>query len=382
VTEEQESEHPDKAGSRAGNTGPAQGSKSPVDAEVQERVVYRRKPRRGLIFVKIFVFAMMAASLGLLTWWVATHPIKMRIGKGTRVLAVKPAKLDFGQVEAGRRLTDKVAIKNRTRDEVEIQFIEFTNDSFRLKEKVRAVKLPPRGQVELTVVYEPNCGGLNQGEMRVRLRNQSSPELVVDLRGEALLPRLVLSPTSLAFGEVKTTAGSRLPLKLRNLGTELLKVTAVSVRGQGFALVKPFTPGTIRPNSVCTIEVAFVPAKQGASAGLLMIASNDPSEPEMIVLLSGSYGTAAKKEREKAQAMALLAQAKQELNTAYTYLSYRSTNRLLMIQRHQMGKNALNRAWPKYERANQMLRAIDPSLEDTEFYRDDEGHFGRRPQGN
>lgn len=365
----------------AGNTGATEGSKSPVDEKEQKRVVGRRKRRRVLIFVKVFVFAMMSASLGLLVWWVATHPIKIRIGKSTRVLTVKPAKLDFGQAEAGRRLTEKVTIKNRTRDEVEIQFIEFTNDSFRLKEKVRGVKLPPRGQVELTVVYDPHRGGVNEGEMRVRLRGQSSPELVIDLRGEALLPRLALSPASLAFGEVKSPAGSRLPLKLRNLGTQPLKVTAVAVRGRGFALAKPFTPGTIAPNRACTIEVAFVPAKQGASAGLLMIASNDPNEPEMIVLLSGSYGTAAKKEREKAQAMALLGKAKEELNTAYAYLSYRSTNRLLMIQRHQMGKNALNKAWPKYERANQMLRAIDPAFEDTEFYRDDEGRLGRRRPG-
>ncbi len=361
----------------------AEGSNRPMDEKAQARTAQRRRRRRVLIVVKIFVFAMILANMGLLAWYVSKHPIKLRAGGRARVLTVRPAELDFGRAEAGKPLTQKVTIRNCTRDEVEIQFVEFTNGSFRLKETLHNLALARRGEVELTVIYEPDVGGVSTGEMRVRLRGRSSPELVVPLRGEAPLPRLVLSAGSLEFGEVKTRAGARLPLKLLNKGTQALKVTGIAVRGQGFGLARPFTHGTIKPNASLTIEVVFVPTKTGASEGALLITSNDPNEQEMTVGLSGSFGAAAKRQREKARALALLDEAKRDLNTAYTYLSERSTNKLLMRERHRMGREAFEKAWPKYESANSILRSINPALEDKEYYVDNSGALKRRsPGGN
>jgi hypothetical protein len=349
-----------------------------MDDKAHAYALAQRKRRRVLIVVKGIVFIVVAANLGLLVWYVGKHHPRVRVGGPATVLQAKPEALDFGQAGKGQSVARTITIKNRTGDEVVIQFIEFDDDSFHLKQTLNNVTLPAKGKAELVVVYEPHFGGRNSGTMRFRIRNQSAPDLVVPLVGVAVMPRLALSPGSLDFGEVSTQAGSRLRLTIQNAGTAPLKVNSVAVRGFGFSLARPFSPGTLSPKRSCTIEVAFVPPKQGRSAGELVITSDDPNSPEKTVGLSGSFGTAALRERDKAQARALLEEAKQELRTAYTYLTYTSSNRSLMLDRRRMGREAFQKAWPKYERANEMLRSIDPAIEDKEFYVDDAGDLQRR----
>jgi hypothetical protein len=350
-----------------------------MDEKAQVHALSRRRRRRVLLIVKTIVFIVVAANLGLLVWYVGKHRPRLRVrGGGGTTLTAKPDALDFGQAAKGQSVARTITIKNRSGNEAVIQFVEFTDDSFHLQQQLGDLTLPAKGKAELVVVYEPHFGGTSNGEMRVRLRNQSAPDLIVPLVGVAVLPRLALSPGSLDFGEVATQAGARRRLKIENAGTAPLKVSGVAVRGSGFSLTKPFSPGTLSPRGSCTIEVAFVPPRQGRSAGELVITSDDPNCPEKTVGLSGSFGTAALKERDKAQAQALLDEAKQELRTAYACLTYTSSNRSLMLQRRQMGREAFEKAWPKYERANELLRSIDPALEDKEFYVDAAGDLQHR----
>jgi len=348
-----------------------------MDEKAQARKVAELKRRRILLLVKILASLIIATNLGFLIYYLAKHPFHIRIGGRSRLLAAEPGELDFGQAEGGMPISRKITIRNRTRREVDIQYIDFTNGSFHLESNCNNVVLGSREELELTVIYEPYLGGTSTGEMQVRLRGQSTPDLTVPVRGEALLPRLELSPPSLAFGEVETRAGARLPLTLRNIGTSPLQVTGIAVRGQGFGLAKPFAGVTINPEGALSVEVLFVPARLGENAGELRITSSDPNNPALTIGLSGSYGIAAKKERDKAQALALLNEAKAELNNAYAYLSFRSTNKSLMRDRHQIGKNILDRAWPKYEHANRVLRGLDPALEDKTFSIDDQGALQR-----
>jgi len=348
-----------------------------MEEKVKARMIARRKRRRMLLVVRLIVGLIILAHLGFLAYYMSRHPLRIRVGGKARLLAVKPAELDFGRVGEEAPGAKTVTIKNRTRSEMRIHRIDFTSAAFRLKEKSKGLVLAPRGEMALTVLFKPRVGGTSTGEMRVRLRGRSTPELVVPVRGEALLPQLAISVTSLDFGEVETRAGARRAIKLRNVGTRPLKVTSVTARGQGFGLAAPFTSAAVDPGSSHTVEVLFVPPKLGESTGELLIASNDPAKPELTVALCASYGTAIKREREKAQALALLQEAKRDLSTAYAYLTFHSTNRSLMHERHRMGYDLLDRAWPKYEHANQKLRALDPALEDKEFSLDSDGVLQR-----
>jgi hypothetical protein len=135
---------------------------------------------------------------------------------------------------------------------------------------------------------------------------------------------------------------------------------------------------TIAPGKVLTVEVAFVPARIGTAEGELVISGNDPNNAERTIRLAASYGTAAERERNVAQAIAARDQAKRDLSTAFTYLSYSSTDKALTRDRHRMGQELFERAWPSYERANEFLRSVDVRLVDAEFYVDDLGQLQRR----
>jgi hypothetical protein len=351
-----------------GNAGETEESNRPMNENAQEQIARRRKRRRRLFVLKLVVFVLIFANIGFLGWYVWKHPFEWHVGGTRRYLAAKPGKLDFGQAQPGTPVAKTITIRNRTRDEVEIQLIDFTDASFRVEPDERNIALPPRGRVELTVIYAASVGGVSKGEMHLRVRGQSSPDLIVPLQGETLLPRLALSTQLLDFGEVKTRAGARLRLGIRNGGTMPLTVSAVAVRGDGFGLTRPFAPVGVEPGETLTVEVAFVPAKIGPSEGALVVQSNDPNQSEITVALAGSFGAAAKAQRERAQALALLNDAKRDLGIAYAYLSFTSTNKLLERERHRMGQETLDKAWPKYERANETLRSIDPALEDKEYY--------------
>jgi hypothetical protein len=344
----------------------------------KERAARRGKRKGILLLAKVVIYLTIFANMGLLAWYLSGHQITLRSGARTQPLVANPDQLDFGQAEPGSPLTRTVMIRNRTRGDVEIEAIDMTHDSFRLKTQPGDLRLAARAEVEVIVVYVPRIGGVNEGEMLVHLRGDDAEPLRVPLRGETMLPRLAVSTSALNFGEVASGEGARLPLKVANKGNRPLRVETITVRGDGFGLVEPFAPTTIAPGKALTVKVAFVPARIGASEGELVVTANDPNNAESTVRLAGSFGTAAQQARNKAQALALLNDAKRDLNSAFAYLSFQSTDKLLMRDRHRMGQELFEKAWPNYERANAMLRSIDPSREDREFYVDDSGTLQRR----
>jgi hypothetical protein len=340
----------------------------------------RRPPGRGptVMLVRALAWVLILANLGVLVWYVWKRRPDLFTGGHRSLLVATPAQLDFGAADAGTKQTRPIVIRNRTKNDVEIASIAFTNTSFSLEERPYGITLAPGQEVELTVVYEARAGGVNKGEMQFWMPAESEPELVVPVRAVALLPRLVVTPETIRFGEVTARADASRKVTLRNGGTRPLKITTVSVRGDAFALARPFAAMTLEPEASMVIDVVFAPSTTGAFDGEVVISSDDPDSATKIVSLSASYGITVQKERDKAAALALLQEAKRELTAADAYLSYRSTNKLLMRDRHRMGQEAFEKAWPKYERANEMLKAIDPALEDTEFFVDSEGHLQRR----
>jgi len=192
------------------------------------------------------------------------------------------------------------------------------------------------------------------------------------------LPRIDVSARSLDFGETTTAAGARLALKIGNRGNARLQIKAITAQGDGFSLVEPFQPRTLDMKETMTVEVGFVPTKLGASEGRLIIASTDPNEAEKTVALTASYRSAESRDREIGQARDVLRKAKEDLNTAYALLTFESTNKSLMKTRRDMGRTKFEQAWPNYERANEVLRSLDPSRVDTEFYVDGEDVLHKR----
>lgn len=100
------------------------------------------------------------------------------------------------------------------------------------------------------------------------------------------LPQIAVAPDSLDFGEVFLGQQGSRALTIRNDGHAALNVTGMTVEGGGFGLSGP-TAFTLAPAAAAQVTVTFQPPSEGASAGVLRVASDDPANPLAAVPLAG-----------------------------------------------------------------------------------------------
>jgi Ca-activated chloride channel family protein len=112
-------------------------------------------------------------------------------------------------------------------------------------------------------------------------------------------PTIQVLPASYDFGAV-TSGNTPAPLEvtIRNTGTAALRVTAISQRApadpsftlrlnNGARPCSSSTP-TIAASDSCTFQIAFAPSSNGAYAGTVDIASDDPGTPVYGLAIAGS----------------------------------------------------------------------------------------------
>ncbi len=105
-------------------------------------------------------------------------------------------------------------------------------------------------------------------------------------------PKIVVSPTSLAFGSVPTGESKDMSLAVQNQGNAVLAVKSIAIDNPRFALASQAPPISISPGAAVEFKVRFAPTGAGDTAGQLILASDDPTQSTLIIALTGS-GTAA-----------------------------------------------------------------------------------------
>jgi hypothetical protein len=97
---------------------------------------------------------------------------------------------------------------------------------------------------------------------------------------------LSVSNQSLSFGDVMVGAATSQLISVTNTGSSNLKVSTVSVSGQGYS-VSGGSNVTLTPNQSVTISVNFGPSTSGYTGGTLSVMSN-ASNPVVQVGVSGT----------------------------------------------------------------------------------------------
>ncbi len=101
-----------------------------------------------------------------------------------------------------------------------------------------------------------------------------------------MAPSISVSPTSMNF----TTTGATNTVTVRNSGVVYLQVQSVTLAGTNnadFGLTNNCT-ATVAPSATCSLNVTFTPATTGAKSAVMVIATNDPLNPSVIVQLTGT----------------------------------------------------------------------------------------------
>jgi hypothetical protein len=125
----------------------------------------------------------------------------------------------------------------------------------------------------------------------LRIFSNAPDTLDVQLSGTGVEPDIAVSPETLNFGKVVVNVGDERILTLQNLGGAPLSVDSVAITGEDaelFSIVSPVFPDTVLPNDSLPVRVQFIPDTLGDKFAQLIVSSDDPDEPTLIVPATGT----------------------------------------------------------------------------------------------
>ena len=106
-------------------------------------------------------------------------------------------------------------------------------------------------------------------------------------------PRIQVSPLALNFGNQKPgTTSTAQKVTVTNVGDAVLRIDAASITGP-FSVAAPAMPLSIPPGGVTDLAVSFSPTAVGSATGTLSLKSNDSTNPQVVVTLTGTGVAAA-----------------------------------------------------------------------------------------
>lgn len=109
-----------------------------------------------------------------------------------------------------------------------------------------------------------------------------------DINVTSLKPDITVLPAALDFGEVVVDETASLSFTVKNAGRNDLEISGASVAGADGVWSWDLEAVTLAPDEDVPVEVSFAPNALQDFADTLSIASNDPEDPTMDVLLAGT----------------------------------------------------------------------------------------------
>lgn len=206
-------------------------------------------------------------------------------------IAVDPTSLNFGQVLLGATSNKDIKITNTGNTTLTVSNVESSNNKYTFNGGT-SYTIAAGGEKTVTVTFNPTVVGTENGNLTITSDDPDTPASTVTLTGEGFQtnPNIVVTPSSLAFGNVTVNTSSNLSLKIKNTGDANLSISNV-VSGNSVYTFTGGTTHTVLPNDSVTITVTFLPTAATAYNTNLTITSNDPDQGTLNVALTGT-GTA------------------------------------------------------------------------------------------
>ena len=149
--------------------------------------------------------------------------------------------------------------------------------------------VPIGSRAEITLDYDATGlgGGDYQATVDLKTNDPGAAETIVPVGLHVTgAPDISLSAAGLDFGAPFIGGAAARTVTVTNVGTQPLHVTYLLASGAGYTVdPEGFILGAQQRSDV---EVTFAPARAGASAGTLTIASDDPDTPAATIALTGS----------------------------------------------------------------------------------------------
>lgn len=213
-------------------------------------------------------------------------------------IMITPGSINFGSVKEGETTGRRVTVKNAGAADLVVSSVEITGvNSSEISISNYCTQVASGASCAIDVNVTPTSYGKKIAQLRIWSNDPKRPAgSVVNLTGNAVPPKISVSPMSVNFGGVaKGNTSAVKSITIRNTGLSELTVgspvitgdhpSEFSASGSCTSLTAMRTAG-----SPCTLQVSFTPGATGVRTAHVEIDSNDParSGAPIVIKLSGT----------------------------------------------------------------------------------------------
>ncbi|MCP3981939.1 MAG: choice-of-anchor D domain-containing protein [bacterium] len=206
-----------------------------------------------------------------------------------------PARLDFGEVDAGMTSRKTLRISNFGFFELRVNDVETTEPEW-TSFFTSPFTVPPFGFVEVTVEFTPTRAGVFSGELVLESDDPERPDTDDDGFGEVRLPLLArssldlfVSPRSLDFSGVAVGGRRTRRVRLTNRSDVTLTLTSLQSSDGRFVAQSEFS--RLDPGDQADLNVRFQPDAPGRLLGTLTLGFDAPEDKVAVIALDGTGET-------------------------------------------------------------------------------------------
>ena len=198
-------------------------------------------------------------------------------------LVIAPTSLNFGSLPLGSSATLPVQLTNTGANPIYFASLTATGD-YTVAGSCPAAGATLAANTSCTaqVTFAPAATGTRTGSVAFASSASTIP-LTLPLTGIGTQSRLLITPSTLSFGNVAVGLSANLQLSLMNTGTAPLTNLALSISGD-YIVSFPCAVTTLAPGNSCAVQITFTPSSAGPRNGTLTVASSDSSSPTAVPL--------------------------------------------------------------------------------------------------
>ncbi|MBN1516476.1 choice-of-anchor D domain-containing protein [Candidatus Sumerlaeota bacterium] len=210
---------------------------------------------------------------------------------------VSPLTLDFGEqlIAAGATSPLYVTVENLGVGDLNATatLINDAGSAFAIASGPTTFPLSPGTSTTLGVTFDPSIVDLYTATLRFETDDPDELTVDVSLSGTGAIPapEAGISPLTLNFGSHNIADGpsAAMNVSLQSVGELDLAatITIINDAGAAFALISSPTL-VLAPTNSANLQVVFNPVTLGAHTATLRIVTNDPTQPQVDVALSGN----------------------------------------------------------------------------------------------
>jgi hypothetical protein len=206
-------------------------------------------------------------------------------------LTVTPTTIAFGSVAVGSEQTQTVHVENTGNETATISKLTISGTGVSLSGMTAPTTLAAGQTVNLTVAYKPVAAGTLTASLAIA-SNATDPNVVVGINATATSSTLAATPSSVSFGNVVVGSNTTQTIRLQNIGTSEVKISAITPSVSSIAISGVTTPINLAPGTSATLTAAYKPTAAGSVTGKITVTSNAVGSPT-IVDLSATAAAAA-----------------------------------------------------------------------------------------